>query len=105
MKMKFVQKEGHGALFLNEKKVEDKQPDYTGTITIEGKQRPISAWIKVSKSGAKYISVSVSEPFQKKEEKKPQEVRVDDFKSPTETTQEVFDEGYGEPQEDEEVPF
>ena len=104
--MKFVQKDGHGALFLNEKKVEEKQPDYIGTVTVDNIQRQISAWVKTSKSGSNYLSIIISN-FQSKPKPAPKpaqatQVGVNDF----ETTQETFDEGYGEPQaDDEEVPF
>lgn len=109
MKQKFIQKNGTGALFLNQKKVKENQPDYTGTITINNEQKQISAWIKVSQSGNKYISVSISEPFPKRQTEP--DVELKDF----ENTQEIFDEGDGEPQQDmgqmpapdddEEVPF
>ena len=109
MKQKFVQKNGTGALFLNQSKVKENQPDYTGTITINNEKKQISAWIKVAKSGSKYISVSISEPFPKQQAEP--DVKLKDFES----TQEIFDEGDGEPngepeqdpmvEDDEEVPF
>lgn len=88
--MSFIQKNNTGTLFLNERKTETKHPDYTGKAIINNKLMWVSAWIKVGKSGKKFISISVQEPFTKS---KPQQVSVNDFES----TQETFDEGNGEP--------
>lgn len=82
-KKKFELKNNSGTLFLNEKKTETKHPDYKGKALIFGKPCWISAWIKISQKGTKYISVAITEPLQKPK--------------PIETTQETFDEGYGEP--------
>ena len=50
------------ALFKNEKS-QDNQPDYTGTITLEGnKEMRLAAWIRESKSGLKFLSGVMSEP-------------------------------------------
>lgn len=48
-----------GVLFHNEKKME-KSPDLTGEMTVDGKEYFVSAWINVSKSGKKYISMSLN---------------------------------------------
>lgn len=79
----FIQKNNTGTLFLNDRKTETKHPDYTGKAIINNKPYWVSAWIKVGKSGKKFISISIQEPFKKPER--------------PETTQETFDEGYGEP--------
>ena len=50
------------ALFKNEKS-QDNQPDYTGTITLEGnKEMRMACWIRESKSGVKFLSGRISEP-------------------------------------------
>jgi uncharacterized protein (DUF736 family) len=55
-----------GALFINEKKEEgSKQPDYTGTINVDGRDLRLSGWKRESKQGKKYLSLSVSEPQEK----------------------------------------
>ena len=82
----FIQKNNTGSLFLNERKTETKHPDYTGKAIINNKPYWVSAWIKVGKSGKRFISISVQEPFKKQER--------------PETTQEIYDEGLGEPQQD-----
>lgn len=48
-----------GALFKNDKKETDKHPDYTGSINVGGTDYWLSAWLKVGKSGAKFMSLSV----------------------------------------------
>lgn len=48
-----------GSLFKNDKKTEEKHPDLSGSINIDGKDYWISGWSKASKGGNKYISLSV----------------------------------------------
>jgi uncharacterized protein (DUF736 family) len=48
-----------GALFRNEDKTEEKHPDYRGSINVGGVDHWLSAWIKTSKKGSKYMSLSV----------------------------------------------
>lgn len=48
-----------GALFRNDKKEEEKHPDYRGTINVAGTDYWLDAWIKESKAGKKYMSLSV----------------------------------------------
>jgi uncharacterized protein (DUF736 family) len=54
-----------GAIFKNTKKTTAMQPDYRGVINCDGKEKEIALWLKESKSGMKYFSVSLSDPFQK----------------------------------------
>jgi uncharacterized protein (DUF736 family) len=48
-----------GALFKNDDKESDNHPDYKGNINVGGKEFYLSAWIKQSKAGKKYMSLSV----------------------------------------------
>lgn len=48
-----------GALFKNDKKESDNHPDYTGSIDVNGQDFWLSAWLKTSESGRKYMSLSV----------------------------------------------
>jgi uncharacterized protein (DUF736 family) len=54
-----------GAIFKNDKKTEEKHPDYRGTINVDGNDKQISLWVKTSKDGKKYFSASISEPYKK----------------------------------------
>jgi uncharacterized protein (DUF736 family) len=48
-----------GALFKNDKKGNDRAPDYRGELKVAGELHEIAAWLKVSKAGTKYMSLSV----------------------------------------------
>lgn len=49
-----------GALFKNDKKETDNHPDYRGSLNVDGREFWVSSWIKTSKKGQKYMSLSVS---------------------------------------------
>lgn len=57
-----------GVLFKNDKKGNEKAPDYTGKLNVDGKEMRLAAWLREGAKG-KFMSISVSE-FQKKEQKK-----------------------------------
>ena len=49
-----------GVLFRNDRKTEgDKKPEYTGSLNVDGVEFFLDAWLKVGKSGAKFMSVSI----------------------------------------------
>ena len=50
-----------GVLFKNDKKENEKQPDFTGKINIEGKDFRLAAWKKESKNGKTFLSINVSD--------------------------------------------
>lgn len=62
-----------GVLFRNEERRNDRSPEYTGTLNIMGKEYRLSAWIKESKAGKKFFSLSVAAPSAPKKEEKPAE--------------------------------
>jgi uncharacterized protein (DUF736 family) len=58
------QKINSGAIFKNDKKTADNQPDYRGKINVEGKEFEISLWVKESKLvNKKYFSAAIKEPW------------------------------------------
>ena len=68
-----------GALFRNERKETDKHPDYRGEINVDGTDYWISAWLKTSGKGTKFMSLAVT-PKEDKPSKpaKPQKQMDDD---------------------------
>ena len=56
-----------GVLFKKDKKETEKHPDYTGTLNVNGVDHWFSAWIKTSKKGNKFMSLSLG----KEKEAKP----------------------------------
>lgn len=63
--MAYEEKAGQGAIFKNNK-LKDTHPDYRGNIiTPSGEKLEVSLWVKEAKSGTKYFSVSVQEPYKK----------------------------------------
>jgi uncharacterized protein (DUF736 family) len=55
--MAYEQKEGQGALFPNDKKGNEKSPDYKGTILINGEIMDIAAWKKQGSKG-EFLSIT-----------------------------------------------
>ena len=48
-----------GSLFKNDKKETDGHPDYKGQLNVNDQDFWISAWLKTSKQGTKFMSLSV----------------------------------------------
>ncbi len=55
-----------GILFKNERRTQDNHPEYTGSVTIDGKEMWLSAWVKQGAKG-KFFSLA----FKLKDAKKP----------------------------------
>ena len=60
-----------GALFKNERKEKETQPDYTGSLNVGGVEFFLDAWLKTAESGRKFMSVSV-----KRKDKQPEAAPV-----------------------------
>lgn len=68
--MAYEQKDGQGSLFKNKRKESDRHPDYNGSITINGVEHWLSAWIKQPKGGGdKYMSLSLGKPKGERQER------------------------------------
>lgn len=50
-----------GVLFKNDDKADEREPDYTGSLNVDGVEFFLDAWIKTAKSGRKFMSVRVKE--------------------------------------------
>jgi hypothetical protein len=48
-----------GVIFRNDKRRDDRDPDHTGSIDINGVGFWLSGWLKTSKSGVQFLSLSV----------------------------------------------
>lgn len=53
------------ALFPNDKKGNDKAPDYKGKGEVNGKEVELAAWVRKSEKGTNFLSIKFSEPYKK----------------------------------------
>lgn len=66
--MAFENKELSGALFKNENKIPgSKQPDFTGSIKIEGVDYRLAGWMTESRGGTQYVSLKATTPEQQEQ--------------------------------------
>ena len=54
--MAWEKKHGDVTLFANDRKTKDTQPDWRGTIYIDGKDYEMALWNKISQKGTAYMS-------------------------------------------------
>ena len=66
-----------GAIFKNDKKTNEKQPDYRGKVNVNGKEMEVALWVKQGKNGS-FFSASFSEPYVPQDERKPIGDSIDD---------------------------
>lgn len=59
-----------GALFKNDRKEKETQPDYKGSLNVDGTDYWLSAWLNESRDGKKYMSLSV-QPKEERQESSP----------------------------------
>jgi uncharacterized protein (DUF736 family) len=60
-------KKNTGAIFKNDKKTSENQPDYKGKVNVNGADMEVALWLKESKAGTKYFSATFQEPYVKPE--------------------------------------
>jgi uncharacterized protein (DUF736 family) len=76
--MAYELKSGQGSLFKNDEKLTDAHPDYKGSCVIDDKKFYISGWIKESKDGIKYMSLSIQPPLKPSATAKPRKPERDE---------------------------
>jgi uncharacterized protein (DUF736 family) len=57
-----------GAMFKRDKEGNEKRPDYSGPLNVDGTEWQIAAWITESKAGTKYMSLRVEPPYEAKQQ-------------------------------------
>ena len=72
-----MENDNSGALFKNDRKEQEKQPDYKGSLTVNGSEYWISAWLNESKSGQKYMGLKVNLKEQQQAQAAPKNDAVD----------------------------
>ena len=61
----FEQRPGQGGVFRNKNKTQDIQPGYTGKVMLpNGELRFMSIWVKKTKAGEPWLSISVGDIVQ-----------------------------------------
>lgn len=65
--MAWEHKDGSGSLFKNDKKGNEKAPDYRGELMTGGVLMEIAAWLKEGKNG-KFLSLSVKPKQERQKE-------------------------------------
>jgi len=79
--MAYEKRDLTGTLFKNDKMMNEKSPQYTGTVTIDGVDYWQSAWLKEGKSGVKFFSQSFKRkdaPSERRAEPQTRQVIADD---------------------------
>ena len=61
-----------GALFKNDRKEKETQPDYNGSLNVGGVDYWVSSWISKSKAGATYMSLAVTAKESNSDSTKPE---------------------------------
>lgn len=68
-----------GFLMKNTEKEKDTQPDYKGSVVVVGVEYWLSSWIKTSKKGDKFMSLSLQPKEQAKPARQAKQAPVEDF--------------------------
>ena len=53
-----------GALFKNDKGDVENRPDYKGPLNVNGEEMQVAAWLRVAKTGQKYMSLKIDKKYE-----------------------------------------
>lgn len=106
--MAYQTKNNSGAMFLNDRKTQENQPDYTGKVIVDNKTYYVSCWVKEPNDPDKKSFLSLAFSVPKKAE--PKQVGAASGKQPKQQTEEPPIDNIEEPTDevvvdDEEIPF
>lgn len=76
--MAYEVRDNSGSLFRNDKKRNEKSPEYTGSARIGGVDYWINGWVKEGKNGTRFFSFAFKEKEERKTESKPASTGLDD---------------------------
>jgi uncharacterized protein (DUF736 family) len=62
-------KTNSGAMFKNDRKEKETQPDFKGKVNVNGMEMEIAGWKRQSQNGTAYISLVFKEPYVSPENK------------------------------------
>jgi len=80
------------SIFKNDKKGNEKAPDYRGTTTLNNQEYKVALWIRTSASGTKYMSGTVEiDTYKKQERKQDIDKQYQDFGNSVELTDDDID--------------
>ena len=74
-------RDNSGVLFVNDKKDNEKAPNYKGNIMVDGQEYWLSAWVKEGKTG-KFLGLAVSPRDEQPPASKPVPKNLDDSDFP-----------------------
>ena len=74
-------RDNSGVLFVNDKKDNEKAPNYKGNIMVDGQEYWLSAWVKEGKTG-KFLGLAVSPRDAQPPTSKPVPKNLDDSDFP-----------------------
>lgn len=80
--MAYEVRDNSGTLFRNDKKRNEKSPEYTGAARIDGVDYWINGWVKESKNGTKFFSFAFKAKDAPKQQSKPASTSLDDDSVP-----------------------
>jgi len=81
--MAYEQKDMTGSLFKNNRKERDTQPAYTGSVTLNGEQYWLSAWLKKDKHSETYMSLALKPKEERREEPAPRQQSASNGRAPS----------------------